>query len=127
MNREWALKCVMVVSGLLFLAGTYPLVASLWYWRSSNEIVPMFLSLYVTLGIFLLIASRDPAKHRSLIAFAAWSSLAHAGVMLVQAYSDIGGRPELFGMSAVLIAIAVPLIVLSPSTPSLRSVIMPQI
>lgn len=115
MSRERALKCVMVVSGLLFLAGIYPLVMSLWFWPRSDDLVPMFLSLYVTLGIFLLIAARNPADHRSLIAFAAWSSLAHAGVMLVQSCGDVAGRPELFGMSAVLIVIGIPLIALAPA------------
>lgn len=83
MYRERALKWVVIVSGLLFLAGIYPLVMSLWFWQHADDIVPMFLSLYVTLGIFLLIAARNPSEHRSLIQFTAWSSLAHAGVMLV--------------------------------------------
>ncbi|MGH8297872.1 MAG: DUF6632 domain-containing protein [Steroidobacteraceae bacterium] len=104
----------MTVAGLLFAAGVYPLATSLRDWQHSDDIVPMFLSLYVTLGIFLLIAARNPAKHRSLIFFAAWSSFAHAAVMLVQAYDNVGGRPELFGMSAILFAIGVPLIALAP-------------
>ncbi|MGH9738958.1 MAG: DUF6632 domain-containing protein [Candidatus Acidiferrales bacterium] len=118
MNRERALKFVMIVVGLLFVAGVYPLVMSLWHWRQSDEIVPMFLSLYITLGVFLLIAARDPSVHRSLISFAAWSSLAHAFVMLIQAINDVAGRPELFGMSAVLVVIGVLLIALAPATRS---------
>ena len=113
--RERALKFVMFAAGLICLAGLYPLVESLWYWQHSDEIVPMFLSLYVTLGVFLLIAVRNPAAHRSLIAFAAWSSFAHAAVMLIQAHNNVGGRPELFGMSAVLLAIGLPLIALRPA------------
>jgi hypothetical protein len=108
----------MIASGLLFLAGIYPLVMSLWFWQQADEIVPMFLSLYVTLGAFLLIAARNPSEHRSLIWFTAWSSFAHAGAMLVQAYNDVGGRPELFGMSAILIVVGVPLIVLAPTRQS---------
>ena len=115
MSREQVLKFVMILSGLFFLAGIYPLVMALLFWQHSNDIVPMFLSVYVTLGVFLLIASRNPSEHRSLIWFAAWSSFAHAGVMLVQAYSDVGGRPELYGMSAVLIVIGLPLIILAPA------------
>ncbi len=118
MNRERALKFVMIVVGLLFVAGVYPLVMSLWHWRQSDEIVPMFLSLYITLGVFLLIAARDPSVHRSLISFAAWSSLAHAFVMLIQAINNVAGRPELFGMSAVLVVIGVLLIALAPATRS---------
>jgi len=65
MNRERALKVVMVAAGLLFVAGVYPLATSLWHWRQSDEIVPMFLSVYVTLGVFLLIAARNPSAHRA--------------------------------------------------------------
>jgi len=118
MNRERALKFVMIAVGLLFVAGVYPLVTALWNWRHSDEIVPMFLSLYITLGVFLLIAARNPSAHRSLIAFAAWSSLAHAFVMLIQAISNVGGRPDLFSMSAVLVVIGVPLLALAPSKQS---------
>ena len=114
MSRERALKFVMILSGLLFLAGVIPLATSLLDGQRSNDIVPMFLSVYVTLGVFLLIAARNPSEHRSLGLFAAWSSFAHAVVMLVQAYSDVAGRPELFGMAALLVAIGVPLIALMP-------------
>jgi hypothetical protein len=115
MSRQRTLKFVMIAAGLLFSAGIYPLVMSLWRWQHSDDIVPMFLSLYVTLGVFLLIAARNPAEHRSLIAFAAWSSFAHAAVMLVQSYVDVAGRPELYGMSALLVAIGVPLLALAPA------------
>jgi hypothetical protein len=62
---------------------------------STEETLQMMLSIYVTLGIFLLLASRNPSAHRSLIAFAAWSSLAHAAVMTVQSRSDVGERVHL--------------------------------
>lgn len=115
MTRDTALKCALIAIGALFSAGIYPLVMSLWDWRHSNDIVPMFLSIYVTLGILLLIAARDPPAHRSVISFAAWSSFAHMAVMLVQADSDVAGRPELYGMSAVLLAIGVSLSALAPA------------
>ncbi|RDS81101.1 hypothetical protein DWU98_11155 [Dyella monticola] len=118
MSRELTLKVVMIVIGLFFLAGIYPLVMFLWFWPHANDIVPMFLSLYVTLGVFMLIAARSPTEHRSLIWFTAWSSFAHTGVMLAQAYKNVSGRPELFGMSAVLIVIGLLLIVLMPAQPA---------
>jgi hypothetical protein len=65
-------------------------------------------------GVFLLLASRNPSAHRSLIAFAAWSSFAHATVMSVQAYLNSIARRELIG-SAVFILIGVALI-RSPSS-----------
>jgi Family of unknown function (DUF6632) len=125
MSREGGLKFVMIAAGLLFSAGIYPLVMSLRQWRRSDDTVPMFLSLYVTLGVFLLIAARNPVEHRSLIAFAAWSSFAHAAVMLIQAYSNVPGRPELFGMSALLIAIGVPLLALARAKRSVEAAIAP--
>jgi hypothetical protein len=73
----------------------------------------MMLSLYVTLGIFLLLAARNPSAHRSLIAFTAWSSFAHAAVMGMQALRHFIARGELIGV-AVFIVIGVILIVLAP-------------
>lgn len=120
MSSERALKFVMIVTGLLFSAGIYPLVTSLQDWHHSDDLVPMFLSLYVTLGVFLLIAARHAAEHRSLIYFTAWSGFAHTAVMLVQAYKDVAGRPDLFGMSGILIAIGVLLIALVPARRSIE-------
>src|SRR5258707_15695820 len=93
MHGERALKAVLVLVGLLFLALIYPLTMSLW----SEAAVAMMLSLYVTLGIFLLIAVRNPSANRSLIAFTAWSSFAHATVMAVAALPNAfapGERPR---------------------------------
>ena len=109
MNRERALRVVMVLVGLLFLALIYPLTM----FFSSEAALAMMLSLYVTLGIFLLIAARNPSANRSLIAFTAWSSFAHAAVMGVQALRNIVSRGELLGV-AVLVIIGVALVVLAP-------------
>jgi hypothetical protein len=73
----------------------------------------MMLSVYVTLGIFLLLASRNASAHRSLIAFTAWSSFAHAAVMSFQAFRNLIARRELIG-SAVLVVIGVALIAFAP-------------
>jgi uncharacterized membrane protein SirB2 len=85
MNRERTLKIVLVLVGLLFSAGVYPVTDSLWHANQSMYAEVMMLSLYVALGIFLLIAVRNPSANRSLIAFTAWSSFAHAAVMAVMA------------------------------------------
>jgi hypothetical protein len=74
----------------------------------------MMMSLYAALGVFLLLASRDPSAHRSLIAFAAWSSFAHASVMAVQAYLGFIARRELLGV-ATFAVIGVALIALAPA------------
>ncbi|HXM93569.1 MAG TPA: DUF6632 domain-containing protein [Candidatus Dormibacteraeota bacterium] len=117
MLRERALKVVLVLVGLLFLAGIYPLTM---FFRSEAA-VAMMLSLYVTLGIFLLIAARNPSANRSLIAFTAWSSLAHAAVMGVQAFRKVIARGELLGVAA-LVVIGVALIMLAPAKQSVEQV-----
>jgi uncharacterized protein DUF6632 len=112
MIRERALKAVMALVGLIFLAGVYPLL-----FVKQQEALQMMLSVYITLGVFLLLAVRNPAANRSLIAFAAWSSFAHAGVMAVQAYMNLIQRVELVGVAA-LIVIGVALLALAPAKPS---------
>ena len=64
MIRERALTIVLVIVGLLFVATVYGLVK-----LREEEILQMMLSIYVTLGVFLLLASRNPSANRSLIAF----------------------------------------------------------
>ena len=93
--KQRALKVVIVIVGLLFTAGIYPLVMDLRNPRTP-ETEPMFLSLYVTLGIFLLRAVRNPSAHRSVIQYAAWSSFAHAATMVVQGKMTTAGRAGFF-------------------------------
>jgi len=121
MNRERALKIVLVLVGLLFLAGVYPVTDSLWHANQSMYTEVMMLSLYVALGIFLLIAVRNPSANRSLIAFTAWSSFAHAAVMAVMAFQKADERRELLIAVAVLGIIGVALIVLAPAKPGERA------
>lgn len=80
--RERALKAVLVLVGLLFTAGVYPVTMDLWHGDASDSGDTMMMSLYLTLGIFLLLVVRNPSAHRSLIAFAAWSSFAQAVVVM---------------------------------------------
>jgi hypothetical protein len=117
MKRERALKVVLVVVGLIFSAGVYPVTESLWHQNQSMYTFDMMLSLYVALGIFLLLAARDPSANRSLIAFTAWSCFAHAAVMGVTAFSKGGYRGDLWGV-AVLVIIGVALIALAPAKQS---------
>jgi hypothetical protein len=120
MNREKALKILLVLLGLLFVAGVYPLVGSVRSsWQANKEdCLPMFLSLYVTLGIFLLVAARNPSANRSVIAFAAWSSFAHGAVMAVMAVHIASERGGLLMAAAVLGIIGVALTVLAPAKTS---------
>ena len=118
MRREQALKVVLVVVGLVFVAGVYPLIGSLLHPAGSDMGDTMMLSLYVTLGIFLLIAVRTPSAHRSLIAFAAWSSFAHAVAMSILGLEIPSQRLGFLVGSAVLVVIGVTLIALAPAKPS---------
>jgi uncharacterized membrane protein HdeD (DUF308 family) len=121
MNRERALKIVLVLVGLLFLAGVYPVTDSLWHANQSMYTEVMIFSLYVALGIFLLIAVRNPSANRSLITFTAWSSFAHAAVMAVMAFQKADERRELLIAVAVLGIIGLALIVLAPAKPGERA------
>jgi len=109
MRRERALKVVLVVVGLIFSGLIYPLIM---FGRQAPTLA-MMLSLYVTLGIFLLLAARDPSANRSLIAFTAWSSFVHAALMAVQAFLNLIQPGELWGVAALII-IGISLIVLAP-------------
>ncbi len=115
MKRERALKIVLVVVGVLFCAALYPLVLMV----KQDPALAMMMSLYATLGVFLLLASRNPSAHRSLIAFAAWSSFAHAAVMSFQALLNMIARRELIG-SAVFAVIGIALVALAPAKKSVE-------
>jgi hypothetical protein len=113
MNRERALKILVALVGLFFVAGIYPLITSMMHPKQSDFPDQMILAIYVTLGVFLLLAVRNPAANRSLIAFTAWSSLAHAAVMAVQSIQIGSKRTELPPLGVVGI-ICLILIVLTP-------------
>ncbi len=110
MIRERALRIVLVLVGLLFLAGIYPLLR-----LQANPGEQMLGAVYVTLGFFLVLASRMPAANRSLIAFTAWSSLVHAGMMAWQVFSNAIPRGDLLRAVLPLAIIGVALIVLAPA------------
>jgi len=124
MNRERPLKVVLVLVGLLFLAGVYPAADSLWHANAnpSDYGDDMMLSLYVTLGIFLLLAARNPSANRSLIAFTAWSSFAHATVMSVLGFQHASERTGFLGGSALLVVIGGALLLLAPAKQAVEQV-----
>jgi hypothetical protein len=86
MKRERALQVVLVLVGLFYSFWGYLLFDALWHsrWLGHNDVLPMFLSLNTALGVCLLVAVKQPAKHRLLIAYGAWSSLAHGFTMTIQ-------------------------------------------
>src|SRR2546428_4471044 len=110
MIRERALKIVLVLVGLLFLAGgVYGLMQP-----DQPAYAQMLIGVYATLGIFLLLALRNPSADRSLIAFTAWSSLVHGAIMAVPAFRNLIPPRELPGGAPSPVIVGVALIVLLP-------------
>ena len=95
------LRLALTVIGLIFTFAVYPLTLfwpSGWAWHAGqSEYLTMIIGIYATLGIFLLLASRDPLQHRSLIWFTVWSSLVHGAIMAVQALSNREHIGHLYG------------------------------
>ena len=123
MRRERAVKVVLVLVGLLFTATIYPLVMTVRDgWQANKEdATPMMLSLYVTLGIFLLLAARNPSANRSVIAFAAWSSFAHAAVMAVMSIYLVNERMGLLMAAGFFSIIGAVLLVMAPAKQSVTT------
>jgi hypothetical protein len=107
------LRFSLLVIGSIFTFIVYPLTIlwpSGWAWHTGqSHYLTMIIGIYATLGIFLLIASRDPLQHRSLIWFTVWSSVVHGGIMAVQAIANpehighlYGDVPGLFLVAGVL-------------------------
>lgn len=113
------LRIALVVFGLIFVFAVYPLMMALWPsgWRwqpNQPEYEQMILGIYATLGIFLILASRNPLEHRSLIWFTVWSSAVHAGIMTVQALNVPAEHGHLWGDIPALFLVAIVLGVLTP-------------
>lgn len=112
------LRIALVVIGLLCIFGFYPLTLvwlSGWAWgHGHSHYLMMIVGIYATLGVFLLIASRDPNAHRSLIWFTVWSSVVHAAIMGVQSVSDPMERGHLIADVPALVLVAMVLAMLTP-------------
>ena len=115
---KW-LKVALLVVGMTFIFGILPLTIvwpSGWSWHAEgrSEYLEMILGIYATLGVFLVMASRDPLAHRSLIWFTVWSSVVHGAIMGVQSIVDTRHIGHLWGDVAALLLVAVVLAVLTP-------------
>jgi len=116
------IKCLRValqLVGLTFIFGIYTLTIvwpSGWVWHTghTSHYLQMILGVYATLGTFLLIASRNPLAHLSLIWFTVWSSVIHAAVMAVQALADLDQIGHLWGDVPALLVVAAVLAFLTP-------------
>jgi hypothetical protein len=116
------LRIALRLVGFTFIVGIYTLVIvwpSGWSWHTGHShhlphYVQMLLGVYATLGVFLLIASRNPLAHLSLIWFTVWSSVVHAAVMAVQALANPDQIAHLWGDVPALLVVAAVLAFLTP-------------
>ena len=121
-DRIKYLRVVLIAVGVAFVVGIYGLVLiwpSGWAWHSAQShslphYLQMILGVYATLGVFLLIASRNPLQHLSLIWFTVWSSVVHAGIMAAQALANPEHVAHLWGDVPALLVIAALLAFLTP-------------
>ena len=122
-DRVKFLRVALIVVGLIFLLGVYPLTIlwpAGWSWHNDGQslYLQMILGIYATLGVFLLFASRDPLANRSLIWFTVWSSVVHGGIMAAQSLVYPEHRGHLLGDVPALLIVAVVLAFLMPRGPA---------
>jgi hypothetical protein len=112
MSSRKLLQVALVLFGAIFCL-VYPLAIfwpSGWAWHpgppAASDYFMMIVGIYATLGLFLILAARDPAANRSLILFTIWSSLVHAAIMAVQAIGAPGQHGHLLGDVPALVLVA---------------------
>ena len=121
-NRIKYLRFALLLVGVIFIVGIYTLIIiwpSGWSWHTGQlhslpHYLQMILGVYATLGVFLLVASRNPLAHLSLIRFTVWSSVVHAGIMTLQSLANSGHRGHLLGDVPALLVVAAILAYLTP-------------
>ena len=113
------LTVALYAFGAIFIIGVPAMM--MWIWPSGwgwtppqPEYEQMIMGVYVTLGVFLILAAKDPLAHASLIWFTVWSSIVHGGIMLVQAIIDETDRTNLLGDVPALFLVAIVLWYLMP-------------
>ena len=118
-DRLYYLRLALRVVGLIFIVGIWPLTIiwpSGWAWHAAgrSEYLEMILGIYATLGVFLLMASRDPLAHQSLIWFTVWSRVVQGAIMAVQAITEVRHLGHLWGDVLALWVVAAVLAALMP-------------
>lgn len=109
-TREKYLQLALRLFGVIFLL-VYPLSIvwpSGWVWHGGEGVYyfQMIVGIYAVLGIFLIMAAKNPAEHRSLISFTIWSSVVHALIMAAQAIGDQSEHGHLLGDVPALLLVA---------------------
>jgi hypothetical protein len=111
-DRLKYLKIALYGFGIFFIVGIYAMMK--WIWPSGWSWMPrqpeyeqMIMGIYATLGVFLIRAAKDPLGNASLIWFTVWSSIVHAGIMMVQGIVDETERANLLGDVPALFLVAI--------------------
>lgn len=123
-KRVFYLRIALVIFGLFFIFGIAPLMYFIWpsgwgWTPSQHEYEQMIIGIYATLGVFLILASKDPLQNRSLIWFTVWSSIVHGAIMFLQALSSPTEHMHLLGDVPALFIVAIVLGLLMPMRKSL--------
>lgn len=116
-TRIKLLRLALWAFGLFCIFGFWPLTQiwpSGWTWHTEGRsyYLEMIIGIYATLGIFLILAARNPYQNRSLIWFTVWSSIVHGAIMTVQSFDRMhrghlyGDVLALFGVAAILAFLA---------------------
>ena len=112
MTSHKLLQLALVLFGAVFCL-VYPLAIfwpSGWAWHdgppAASQYFMMIVGIYATLGVFLILASRDPHANRSLILFTIWSSLVHAAIMAAQSFGNPMHQGHLLGDVPALVLVA---------------------
>ncbi|MCE0722509.1 MULTISPECIES: DUF6632 domain-containing protein [Legionella] len=119
-KKEYTLlRIALVIFGLVFIFAVYPLTIvwpSGWAWHPAgqNVYLQMIIGVYATLGVFLLLAAKNPIQHLSLIWFTVWSSIVHGGIMAIQSFYYPQHFAHLYGDVPALFLIAIILACLTP-------------
>lgn len=126
-QRIKMLKIALVLIGLIFIFGIYPLTVywpAGWAWHliGISLYLQMILGIYATLGVFLIIAARNPLENLSLIWFTVWSSIVHGGIMAVQAFYYPEHMGHLLGDVPALFLCALVLAILTPRAKQLKQI-----
>ena len=116
--KDKFLKMALRLFGVVFLL-VYPLSMiwpSGWVWHGGEGVYyfQMIVGVYAVLGIFLIMAAKNPKEHRSLIWFTVWSSVVHALIMAAQAIGDQSEHGHLVGDVPALLLVAAVLGYLAP-------------
>ena len=124
-SRERVRTIGLGLLGLVFFAtAIVPVVNSILHAPRCTA-GPMLNAVLATLGVFVFLAARNPPAHRSLILFAAWSSFAHAAIMLVTSFQVPAQRGVLLASAAVTGLGGVLLMVFAPSRNDQASAAVP--